>query len=277
MFNGQLNVALATLDRMDASLTEELMRIPSPPMVDWLEGFKSYRVHVYVRFGMWDAILALPFPEDRAFYCVTTTVLHYARALSFSVKGDTEAALAERELFRTARKNIAPSRFEFPNTWEDILGVAESMVTGELEFRRANYAAAFDSLREAIKRSDNLVYAEPWGWMQPPRHAYAALLLERGEVAMAADVYEEDLGFGGSLPRACQHPNNVWALHGYHECLVRLGRTKEARLLKPSLTLALAVADVDVQASCYCRRVVEGEVLQTAAPVGGGGSCCAKK
>ncbi len=42
-----------------------------------------------------------------------------------------------------------------------------------------NYAAAYVWLEEAVKLSDALVYDEPWGWMQPPRHALGALLLEQ--------------------------------------------------------------------------------------------------
>jgi tetratricopeptide (TPR) repeat protein len=255
MFNGQYQIAIDTVDRMDKSLTEELMRVPSPPMIDWMEGFKTFRVHVLVRFGKWDEILALEFPEDRAFYCVTTSFIYYARALAYSVLGDVEAAIAERELFRESRTKIVPSRHAFPNSWKDVIDVAEAMLTGEIEYRSGNYDEAFASLRESIKRSDNLIYAEPWGWMQPPRHAYAALQLEQGNVEEAAKAYAEDLGFVTSLPRACRHPNNVWALHGYHECLVKLGRTAEASLLKPQLTLALAIADIEIQSSCFCRRV----------------------
>ena len=89
--------------------------------------------------------------------------------------------------------------------------------------------------------------------MQPVRHAYAALKLEQGAVEEALDVYGADLGFNASLPRAHQHPNNVWALHGYHECLVKLGREAEAALVKPQLRLALAIAEVDIKSSCFCR------------------------
>ncbi|KAL7419950.1 hypothetical protein Q5752_005869 [Cryptotrichosporon argae] len=256
MFNGQYSLAIAILARMDASLTEDVMRVPNPPLIDWLEGFKSYRTHVLVRFGKWDEILALPFPNDRAFYCVTTTVLHYARGLAHSVLGNVADAERERDLFRTARSTIPTSRFEFTNTWTDILDVAEAMLTGELEYRRGDVDAAFASLRLAIHRADNLVYAEPWGWMQPPRHAYAALLLEQGRMEEAARVYAEDLGYDHSLPRAVRHPNNVWALHGYHECLTKLGRGAEARIVEPQLVLALAVADVSIESSCFCRRVL---------------------
>ena len=89
--------------------------------------------------------------------------------------------------------------------------------------------------------------------MQPPRHAYGALLLEQGYLDEAAAVYSADLGMDDSLPRALRHINNVWALHGYHECLLKLGRDAEARIIAPQLKLALAVADVPIRSSCLCR------------------------
>ena len=85
------------------------------------------------------------------------------------------------------------------------------------------------------------------------RHAYGALLLEQGRVTEAEAVYRADLGLDGTLPRACHHPGNVWALHGYHECLVRLGKQEQARIIGQQLELAAAAADVPVTASCACR------------------------
>jgi len=38
-----------------------------------------------------------------------------------------------------------------------------------------------------------------------------------------------------------------------HECLLRLGREDEVKLLKPQLDIALARADVVIKYSCYCR------------------------
>lgn len=57
MFNGQYKVAIETVERMEESLSDEFLRTPSPPMIDWMEGFKSFRVHVYVRFGKWKSTL----------------------------------------------------------------------------------------------------------------------------------------------------------------------------------------------------------------------------
>jgi tetratricopeptide (TPR) repeat protein len=127
------------------------------------------------------------------------------------------------------------------------------MLDGEIEYRRGNYDAAWAGLRRAIALDDGLPYDEPWGWMQPTRHAYGALLLEQGEVERAAAVYAADLGFDATLARACQHPNNVWSLHGYHECLRRLGRVDEAAALTPRLDAALAAADIEITSSCFCR------------------------
>ena len=142
------------------------------------------------------------------------------------------------------------------NTVVDLLAVAEEMLNGELEYRRGNFEVAFAHLRRSVELDDALPYDEPWGWMQPTRHALGALLLEQGRVDEAEAVYRSDLGFDGKLSRACQHPENVWSLHGLHECLTRRGDKVEAPLIKARLDLALARAEVPIRASCACRREV---------------------
>ena len=89
--------------------------------------------------------------------------------------------------------------------------------------------------------------------MQPARHALGALLLEQGELAEAEAVYRADLGLDATLSRACQHPGNVWSLHGLYECLTRRGETVEAAHIKLQLDKALARSEVEIRASCYCR------------------------
>ena len=256
MFNGQYKIAMETLDRMDKSITDDVLRVGSPPLVDWLEAFKTVRPHLLVRFGKWDEILALPFPDDREFYIVTVATLHYARGVAYSVKDDIANAESERQKFLDAIARVPESRMEFPNRMSDILAVGEAMLNGELEYRKGNIESGFKHLEESIRRSDNLIYAEPWGWMQPPRHALAALKLEQGLTEEAAKIYAADLGFTDDLPRAHQHPNNVWALHGFHECLIKLGRQEEAGIVGQQLKLALAVADISVESSCFCRRTL---------------------
>jgi tetratricopeptide (TPR) repeat protein len=141
------------------------------------------------------------------------------------------------------------------NTVVDLLGDAEEMLRGELEYRKGNYDKAFAHLRRSVELDDALPYDEPWGWMQPTRHALGALLLEQGHVAEAEAVYRSDLGLDGKLSRACQHPDNLWSLHGLHECLVRRGEQVEAPLIKQRLDLAIARAEVPIKTSCFCRRM----------------------
>jgi hypothetical protein len=95
--------------------------------------------------------------------------------------------------------------------------------------------------------------------MQPTRHAYGALLLEQGRVEDAAAVYAADLGLDPTVSRSVHHPGNVWSLHGYHECLTRLGRHDEARIVEQQLKVAAARADVPVLASCACRMEVQAQ------------------
>ena len=264
MFLGQARTALETATQLEASIPEELLRVESPPMADWLEGFLAMRVHVLIRFGRWADVLAQPMPSDPELYCVTSAMLHYARAVAYSATGVIAEAEAERELFRSSAGRVPETRMLFNNTCRDILAIASAMLDGELAYRKGEYDVAFASLERSIELDDNLPYDEPWGWMQPTRHAYGALLLEQGRVEEAEAVYRADLGLDDTLPRPLQHPGNVWALHGFHECLVRLGRTGEARIVAQQLTVATALADVPVEASCFCR-------LDTAKAKGG---CC---
>ena len=89
--------------------------------------------------------------------------------------------------------------------------------------------------------------------MQPTRHALGALLMEVRKFDEAEAIYRADLGLDGTLARACQHPKNVWSLHGLHECLVQRGELTEAKHVKLELDRSAARATVPIRASCYCR------------------------
>ncbi|WVR08404.1 hypothetical protein IAU60_005459 [Kwoniella sp. DSM 27419] len=252
MHCGQYQEALRALEGMEDSLSREVLQVESPPMADWLEYFTSIRLHVLVRFGKWDEIIEYPLPDDQELYCTLTASLHHAKGLAYAATGRVHEARQQQALFHDAVKRVPSSRSVYPNTVHGVLAVGVPMLEGEIQYRLGHYDEAFASLRDAVKLYDGLNYAEPWGWMQPVRHALAALLLEQGRVEEAAITYAEDLGLVGTLPRACQHPGNVWALHGYHECLLRLGRKEEATLIEKQLVIAIAVVDVPITSSCAC-------------------------
>jgi tetratricopeptide (TPR) repeat protein len=277
MFAGQKASALSAATKLEIVIPESLLQVHSPPMADWLEGFLSVKIHVLVRFGLWHEILALPQPQDKDLYSTTTATLHYAQALSHANTGSTDSAVKSQALFAASLRRVHASRTLFNNKCIDILAIADTMLDAEMKFRTGRVSESFAAFDRSVSLCDSLPYDEPWGWMQPPRHAYGALMLERADdllaegidkqeeeevtrlVKAAAGLYESDLGFNEKLPRVQRHPNNVWALRGYVECLDRSGeleveigseRSKEVREM---LRRAEAGADVEVKASCACR------------------------
>ncbi|KAL4880142.1 hypothetical protein BJY04DRAFT_219423 [Aspergillus karnatakaensis] len=268
MFAGQKDVALDAVQRMENTIPKELLLA----MADFVEVFISVRPHVLIRFGDWDEIKSLSLPDDPKLYSVTTATIYYAKGVAYAATGNVSEAERFRDLYNEAAKLVPESRLDFPNKCVDVLGVASAMLDGEIEYRKGNFTEAFEHLKRSVELDDGLGYNEPWSWMQPARHAYGALLLEQGHLEEAAAVYQTDLGLNDTAIRARRHLNNVWALQGYHEALVRLGRTAEAKVIEPQLKLAVAVADVPVKSSCFCRtdNANEPDVLGR----GSQKSCC---
>ena len=159
-----------------------------------------------IRFGKWHEIVAQDLPADRDLYCNTTAMIHYAKGVAHAALGDVPAAEAEQALFREAAKRVPKSRYLHNVPCVQLLAVAEEMLAGEIAYRRGEHDAAFAHLRAAIALEDDLPYDEPWGWMQPVRHALGALLLEQGRAAEAEDGLSR-----GSRPRrrACRARRSI--------------------------------------------------------------------
>jgi tetratricopeptide (TPR) repeat protein len=253
MFLGQYEPALRAGNQIWETVTADTLRHENPFLVNYLEAFYGMKVHVYIRFGKWQEIIDAPMPPEPELFCVTTALWHYAKGVAYAATGDVESAAEQQRLFGDAFDRVPEERKVFNNESRDMLRVGEAMLAGELEYRRGNFNDAFDHLRHCVKLYDQLNYSEPWVWMQPPRHALGALLLEQGRTAEAASVYRADLGLDDTLVRPSQHPGNVWALHGYLECCQALGRDDEAAEIEAQLAVATANADVDVTSSCFCR------------------------
>jgi tetratricopeptide (TPR) repeat protein len=254
MFLGRYAPAIAAANELIETMPEEMLRIPSPPMANFFESYASIRQHVLIRFGKWHEIVAQDLPVDGDLYCNTTAMIHYAKGVAHAALGEVPAAEAEQVLFREAAKRVPTSRYLHNVPCVQLLAVAEEMLEGEIAYRRGEHDAAFTHLRAAIALEDALPYDEPWGWMQPIRHALGALLLERGQAAEAETIYREDLGLGGTLPRAQIHPDNLWALRGLLDCLQRRGEVAEAALIRQRMDFAAARADQPVSVSCFCAR-----------------------
>ncbi|WP_170586880.1 tetratricopeptide repeat protein [Ruegeria arenilitoris] len=254
LFLGQMEPALRANKGLWDTTPEEMLRIESPPMADYFESYMAMGPHILIRFGRWEEAKALPLPPDPDLYLTVTATTHYARAIAHAATGDVAEAEAEEQIFLAAKDRVPETRLLHNNRVIDLLEIAREMLRGEIEYRKGNFDTAFAHLRRSVELDDNLPYDEPWGWMQPTRHALGALLFEQGHVAEAEAVYREDLGLGGTLSRASIHPDNVWSLKGLHDCLKARGAVQELQLIRQRLDLALARADRSVGASCFCAQ-----------------------
>ncbi|MGP6089805.1 hypothetical protein [Antarctobacter jejuensis] len=249
MFLGQKAAALDAAIRLRDEVPDEVVRV----YPDLFETFVAALPHVYIRFGLWAEVLELELPRDKALYTTTNALILYARAVALANLGRHGEAESARADFETAFAEVPEERMLFNNSARDVLAVAQAMMWGEVAFKAGRQAEGLDHLRRAVALDDGLMYEEPWGWPQPTRHALGALLMEAGQHDEAEAVYRADLGLDGSLPRPSQHPRNVWALHGLHECLIRRGEAVERQHIKAQLDQALARADIPIRASCACR------------------------
>ena len=254
MMAGKSRVALDMAHRLNRVITPDFLNTSQPPMADFCESAGAMLPHALIRFGRWTDIIALDMPEDQYLYCSTTAMIHYAKGIAYSALRRIPEAEAARDQFLEAAARVPESRLNnLAIKQVDVQKVAAKMLEGELEYRKGNIDLAFDLLRQGIALEDALPYGDPPGWLQPIRHAYSALSIEQGRLEEAVAAYRIDLGLTRKLGRRRIRPNNVWSLHGLHECLTQLGRHDEARDIALQCDVAVASADVKIAASCFCR------------------------
>jgi tetratricopeptide (TPR) repeat protein len=254
MFDGQYNKAMDYARRLKAQLNKEqiLFKLGPFPMGGLLfEAFRSMTWHVLIRFGKWEEILNEPIEEELDIFIVDISTGHYAKTIAYAALNRISEAETEREKFlqcldheaiqgKLIHNNIIYNKQD----GSGIFGVAKSMINGEIEYRKGNYEKAFEFLKDAVYRDDHLAYDEPWGWMQPTRHALGALLNEQGRFVEAEQVYLEDLKLW---------KDNMWGLYGLKKSLDGQGKNVSKELLD-KIELARSRCDTSFQSSCFCAR-----------------------
>jgi tetratricopeptide (TPR) repeat protein len=242
MFAGQRKLALDAAQGVLREIPLDLAR----QMPDFLDAYMSAPYTVLVRFGMWKEMLDESPPPDGL--PVAAAYWRFGRTVAYAALGDVDDAGNERAEFEAACAKVPETAMFGNNTARTVLDVGRPFAEGEVEYRLGDYGRAFALLAEAVRRDDALHYDEPWGWMEPVRHALGALQLEQGRIADAEVTYTDDLK---------QHPDNGWALRGLAECQRRLGRPGEAKATEERFAKAWAKSDTPIKASCYCRTKVE--------------------
>ena len=214
ILGGMEGKAMEIAKQLNEHLTEDMF-MENQNLTAYLESYSALDIHVMVRFGRWREILELEAPRDKRLMLFRSSSLIFARGLAHANLGDIALAKEEADRFDSIRKDpLAEQRILHNNSVSALLAVDAPMLHGEIAYREGQHERAFQLLREAVQLQDNLRYDEPWGKMQPIRHALGGLLLEQGHLREAEEVFREDLKF---------HPKNPWALVGLIQCLKKKG------------------------------------------------------
>jgi len=223
----------------------------------FLEAYHTMIWHVFIRFGKWEEIINYKVETDSEVFASSIATAHYARGVAFASLGRVAEAEAEQAKFLEALANpalagrVLHNNAMYAEEGPCVLNVNKAMLDGEIKYRKAvqsggDFEPGFDALKLAVSLSMNLKYNEPWGQMQPVRHALGALLLEQGRTDEALQVYNDDLAMW---------KNNMWGLLGKKLCLqAKGGQDAELASVNKLFKTASASADKIPGATCFCAK-----------------------
>jgi tetratricopeptide (TPR) repeat protein len=237
MMTGQRDLALQTVTKMESEIPAQLLR----NFAKDADSLSSVRLHIYMRFGMWDELV--DFPEIEEYRYVSRAMRAYTRTIALANLLRTDEAREEFARFKELRKLVPDDWTVGSSKADDVLSVAENVALGEILWREGEIEPALEALRAAVRQEDLLLYAEPPGWMIPVRHALGAILLAAEQSVEAQSVYEEDLE---------EHPANAWSLLGMTQSLRMQSKGEEADVYEAQFEESWVNGDVFPPASCYC-------------------------
>jgi len=157
---------------------------------------------------------------------------HYARGVAHATLKNIAEAERERLLFHESPERIPPGRRFLSNPVHAMLAVGEKMLDGELEYHRGGYDRAYEHLRDAVRRDDNLPYTEPWAWM--PCRMLDAARRDPGASWFAAEARRGPAENGRSdrivhVPHRCHRASRDMLRNGIRPARIACGQSADAR------------------------------------------------
>lgn len=188
-----------------------------------------------VRFGKWDAILALP-QSDSLVYA--SALLHFARGMAYTNKHQLALASNELKIFREkmADKSLKEPMDNFSNAYE-ASEVAELILAGAIAEEKKDFKTALSVLQKAVIAEDRLIYNEPRDWPLPARQYLGEALLKAGEQNKAVAVFNKDLNI---------NPNNGWSLTGLTIAYQTMSNDQALNQAKARLKSAWKIKDTAI-------------------------------
>ena len=236
MMNGRYEQAFR--DGAKLSYHMKAMETMMPVYYDF---FSTSPIITYVRFGVWNDILALAPPDSRYYY--TQSVHHFARGLAFRRKGLLPNAETElKKLDSISGMDTLKTIFVSYGSAYQVANIAVHLLKGEVMIKRGQQEDGLKALRQAVAAEDTMRYNEPPDWRLPSRHFLGAALLETGQYAEAEKVFEAEL---------VRNPENGWSLQGLLQSQRKLGKKKEASATQKRFDKAWKHSDIKITSSRF--------------------------
>jgi tetratricopeptide (TPR) repeat protein len=227
---GQYARAKRAADKLMANVTPFVHEMPM------IEAFVPQQYYVALRFGRWDDLLALPPPPESL--KLTTIIWHFARATSFSAKGDLDKARMEQKVFLEGVAGVPPDTpVGTLNTAGQFFAVARPLLEGRLAAAAGDRATAVEHYKAAVAAEDALAYDEPPTWFYPVRETLGAELLANAQPVEAERVFREDLQY---------NPLNGRSLFGLWKSLDAQEKHAAADQVRRQFQRVWSVADVEL-------------------------------
>ncbi len=199
-----------------------------------LQSYIAVPVYTYVRFGMWDEVLALPVQESNLSFAQAMS--HYGRGLAHAAKGNVQAAELELGVLKDLAADEALRKLNMrrPGVVDDLTGIAIALVEARIARTQGDADAELAALARAVDHQDSLPYTEPPLWHYPVRQTLGDAQMRMGDHAAARATFAEDL---------IHFPMNPWSLYGMEMAQRELG--EDTAELTEQRTNAWRNADID--------------------------------
>ena len=216
----------------------ENVRIEQVEQFPTIQFFRTVPMLSLVRFARWEEILSEP--EPHAPFAFARAIWHYGRGVAYASMENKESAL--NELAAIERLEPEVDEIFMGNVYpaKSLIGIAKSLLRGEISFRSSAMAAAVTSFEEAVAMQDALPYTEPPFWYYPTRQSLGAALLADGRAEEAQAVFEADLK---------QYPMNGWSTFGLAEAMRAQGDEAGAKKALGRFDTLWQFADVTLSTS----------------------------
>lgn len=227
MLAGRSQVALPAAKSTVARVSNEAA-LAYPELAQPLMAFEHL---VLLKFGRWDAVLALPAPS--ADLVLARALAEYARGTALAATGEMAGAAALLDSVDSRGAGLPEG------VTKGIITIARHSLAGELAARQSRWREAETHFRAAAGVEKDLGYMEPPWWLEPVRQALGDALLRDGRAQAAEAEYRQDLA---------RFPKNCWSLAGLWQSLVAQ-RSAAAAAAESELRTACASADVELTRS----------------------------